>query len=42
LFLLFAVAAWYAGARGPWMLAGPCCGLATFSRINGIFLLAAC
>jgi hypothetical protein len=41
LFLLFAVAAWYAGIRGRWLLAGLGCGLATFTRINGIFLLAA-
>jgi hypothetical protein len=41
LFLAFATAAWYCGLRDRWLLAGVWCGLATATRINGIFLLAA-
>ncbi len=41
LFLAFATAAWYCGLRDRWLLAGLWCGLATATRINGIFLLTA-
>ncbi len=41
LFLAFATAAWYCGLRDRWVLAGLWCGLATATRINGIFLLVA-
>lgn len=41
LFLAFATAAWYCGLRDRWLLAGLWCGLATVTRINGVFLLAA-
>ncbi len=40
LFLAFATAAWYCGLRDRWWLAGVWCALASFTRINGLFLLA--
>jgi hypothetical protein len=41
LFLLFALAAWYCGVRDRWQLAGVFAAAATFTRINGVFLVAA-
>lgn len=41
LFVAFAIAAWYCGARQQWWWAGLWCGLATATRINGLFLLVA-
>jgi hypothetical protein len=41
LFLLFAVAAWYCGLRDRWQLVGMFAAAATFTRINGVFLVAA-
>ena len=39
LFLAFALAAWYCAVTGRWWAAGMWCGFATFTRINGLFLL---
>lgn len=41
LFLAFAVAGWYCAVRQRWWLVGLWCALATATRINGCFLLAA-
>lgn len=41
LFLAFAVAAWYCATRHRWWLAGCWCAGATFTRINGCFLVVA-
>jgi hypothetical protein len=41
LFLLFAVAAWYCGLKDRWQLVGIFAAAATFTRINGVFLVAA-
>lgn len=41
LFLLFAIAAWYCGIRDRWPLVGIFALAATFTRINGVFLVAA-
>lgn len=41
LFLAFALAAWYAAVTDRWWWAGGWCALATATRINGVFLLAA-
>ncbi len=41
LFLLFAVAAWYCGLKDRWPLVGLFAAAATFTRINGVFLVAA-
>ena len=41
LFLAFAVAGWYCAVRDRWWLVGLWCALATATRINGCFLLAA-
>jgi hypothetical protein len=40
-FLAFATAAWYAGVRKHWLTAGILCACASFTRANGLFLLAA-
>ncbi|SOD72777.1 Gpi18-like mannosyltransferase [Jatrophihabitans sp. GAS493] len=39
-FLAFALAAWLAARHQAWIWAGIWCALATFMRVNGIFLLA--
>lgn len=41
LFLVFAVAGWYCAAQDRWWLAGGWCAMATATRINGCFLVAA-
>jgi len=41
LFLVFAIAAWYCGIRDRWPLVGIFALAATFTRINGVFLVAA-
>ena len=41
LFLAFAVGAWYAGTRESWWLAGLLAAGASFTRVNGLFLVAA-
>lgn len=41
LFLLFAIAAWYLAVSGRWALVAPLAAAATFTRINGVFLVAA-
>lgn len=41
LFLVFAIGAWYAAVAGRWPLAGALAGAATFTRINGVFLVVA-
>ncbi|MFZ7089063.1 mannosyltransferase family protein [Curtobacterium sp. RRHDQ10] len=40
-FLAFATAAWWAGTRERWLLAGVLCAAAGATRVNGLFLLAA-
>jgi len=41
MFLAFALAAWYCAARDRWVLVGVLSAAATFTRINGVFLVAA-
>ena len=41
LFLAFAIAGWYCAVRDRWWLVGMWCALATATRINGCFLVAA-
>ena len=41
LFLAFAVAAWYCAVKDRWVLVGVFAAAATFTRINGVFLVAA-
>ena len=41
LYLAFAVAAWYCATKNKWWLAGCWCAGATFTRINGAFLVIA-
>ncbi len=41
LFLAFAIPAWLCASRGRWLTAGILAGLASFTRINGVFLAAA-
>jgi len=41
LFLVFALAAWLSGSRERWLAAGIFAALASFTRANGIFLIAA-
>ena len=40
-FLAFAVAAWYCAVKHRWALVGVFAAAATFTRINGVFLVAA-
>jgi hypothetical protein len=41
LFLVFALAAWLSASRGRWLAAGLFAAAATFTRANGIFVVAA-
>jgi hypothetical protein len=41
LYLAFAVGAWWAALRGRWWWAGLLCAGASFTRVNGLFLVAA-
>ncbi len=41
LYAAFAIAAWYCAVKGRWALAGLWCAGASFTRINGVFLIAA-
>jgi hypothetical protein len=41
LFLVFAIGAWMGASRGRWLSAGVLSACASFTRINGLFLIAA-